>query len=85
MLYACVPDIAFAGDKKYACDPMGIFETLPECVACIDRLHSSFGYCIYPIENKPRKNIRVEGGQQGTRYRVGYPIIGEVIYSFNVK
>jgi len=84
-MYACVPDIGFKGEDMYACDPMGIYDNLADCVTCINALHNSFGYCIYPVDTAKATRVRVDGGMAGKRYRSGYRIIGSIIYSFDVK
>jgi hypothetical protein len=63
---------------------MVVCNGLAEAAKYIDGLHSSFGYCIYPIDTKIVKNITVHGGMLGTRKRGGYRITGPVTYSHNV-
>ena len=84
MIYACVPDIGFKGGKAYACEPMGLFDNLQDCVDCIGKLHNSFGYCIYPVKSKPVKGIKVTGGMLGNRIRSGFLVIGDCINSYDV-
>ena len=85
MMYACVPSIGFKADKIYACEPMGLFDNLKEAVECINNLHNSFGYCIYPVDPKVIRDIKVTGGMLGDRKRSGYLVIGESINSYSTE
>jgi hypothetical protein len=84
-MYACAPDIGFYNHQKYACDSMGIYDNLIDCVTRIDSLHNSFGWSIYPINIEVCRDITLDGGMSGTRTRSGYLVTGERIQSFNVE
>jgi len=82
MMYACVPELAFRGDNKYACSPMGVYDNLQECVDCIKGLHSSFGCSIYPVETKVTYNLKRAYGMMSGTKTCGYKIIGERIDAY---
>jgi hypothetical protein len=83
--FAAVPELGLLGGDLYAVSPMGIFETLKEAANCIDQLHSSFGYLIYPIKDTPVKNVvRLFGINAGNK-TMGFIITGKPIYSFNLE
>lgn len=66
--FVCGADITFKDGKKFAVDPMGVFDTVEAAVEENAKLHPSFGYNVYEVEETLTSNLmRSFGFRQGTK------------------
>ena len=80
--FAAGCDIGVRGDYLYAVDCMALCDTPTEAVREQARMHSSFGYMIYEVEDSPTAGVERRGGIRGGTKCHGYKIIGKGFYAF---
>lgn len=76
-------DICFKNGEKFATDHFGLFEDIDSAVRAQKKLHPSFGYSIYVVDDSITKNLKRSFGLRSGTPCSGYKVLSGPIFAFD--